>query len=90
MASIVARLPVLMTTFFPRSTRVVPSASATSIVFGAMKRPKPRTSSAPVLWKIPRCMSTRPSTILRLRSRTPAMSMRVLSFEMPNSSLRKK
>src|SRR4029453_14682027 len=85
--STVARDPVLITTFSPYKVRVPPSASATSIVLDPLKRPDPINNSAPLDLKLARCISIRPSTIFRLRSRTPVMLIRQLSLVMPNSSL---
>jgi hypothetical protein len=45
-----ARVPVPMTTFFPRSTLFVPSASIASNVRGPMKRPEAMINSALFCW----------------------------------------
>ncbi len=83
--SIRARVPVLITTILPRRTRVPPSASVTSIARGATNRPWPITSSAPLAWYFWRCIATRPSTIMRLRSRTAGMSTFPPPPTIPNS-----
>ena len=90
MSSIRARDPVSMTTVSPRSVRVPPALSATSIVLGATKRPWPMTSSAPLSRYFSRCIATSPSTIFRLRSRTAAMSTFQSPAAIPNSAPRRK
>ena len=55
-----------------------------------MKRADPMISSAPLVLKLARYMSTRPSTILRLRLRTADLSILKLSLAMPNSPLPRK
>ena len=85
-----ARDPVSITTVSPRSVRVPPALSATSIVFGATKRPLPMTSSAPLSRYFSRWIATSPSTIIRLRSRTAAMSTFGSPTAIPNSALLRK
>jgi hypothetical protein len=46
-SGIAARVPTLMNTFSPVSTRVPPSLRVTSTVFGATKRADPMINSAP-------------------------------------------
>ena len=60
----------------PQGPRPCRAESVTSTVFGATKRPLPH-DAVPPRWPLylPRCISIRPSTILRLRSRTAAMSI---------------
>src|SRR5580704_15700499 len=69
-SGIVARVPILIATRSPVSTRVPPSFKQTSIVFGAMNRPAPMINSAPLALYRSRCSAISPSTISRLRANT--------------------
>ena len=76
-AGILARVPTLMKTHSPPSSRVLPAFSSTRTVFGPVNRASPMTSSAPLVLNLPRCISTSSATICRLRRATPAMSTRM-------------
>src|SRR5690349_4830210 len=58
--------------------------------FWSDKASRPHEEVCPLVLKLPRCMSTSPSTIFRLRSRTTDMWIWVLSLVIPNSSLLQK
>ena len=89
MLSIRAREPVLIATIFPCSVRVPPALRATSRVLGAMKRPRPMISSAPVCRYIFRWNSISSFTIRRFRSRTATISIGRGLGAMPNSAPRR-
>src|SRR5712671_3377986 len=69
-----ACVPRLRKTRSPSRRRIPPWAIRTSIVLGATKRPSPRMKSRPSTANRALWIAIRPSTMSRLRCRTPAMS----------------
>ena len=71
--SSVVRVPVLMTTFFPRKVRVPPSVSSTSRGLRGNETSGAHHQLRATLLVRSRCKSTSFLTISRLRSRTASM-----------------
>src|SRR5712675_791121 len=78
--SMVARVPVLITTRLPRSTRTPPPPDLTSIVFGPIKRPEPITNSAPLFVGVAQYLNYSEAS-RRLHVAQPAISLTILGLE---------